>query len=74
MAEQSSNPGAGDTDGQRGPRPGTPHWVKVFGLVAAAVILLFVILLLTGNGHGPGRHLGPGGGKSHQPPPGLPAH
>ena len=32
----------------------TPLWVKVFGIIALVVILLFVILLLTG--HGPGRH------------------
>jgi len=36
--------------------PGTPLWVKVFGIIALAVVLLFVILLLFGGGHGPGRH------------------
>ena len=35
--------------------PGIPRWVKVFGIVAAALVLLFVVLLLTG-GHGPSRH------------------
>ena len=34
---------------------GTPHWVKVFGLVALVLVLLFVILMLTG--HSPGRHI-----------------
>ncbi len=35
----------------------TPRWVKVFGLIALVVIVLFVVLLLTGRGdHGPGRH------------------
>ncbi len=36
----------------------TPHWVKVFGIIALAVVLVFVILLITGGsgGHGPGRH------------------
>jgi hypothetical protein len=40
---------------------GTPRWVKVFGVVALVVLLLFVVLLLTGRGgdHGPGRHAQP---------------
>jgi hypothetical protein len=41
---------------------GTPRWVKVFGVIALVVVLLFVILFLTrwpGGGHGPGRHMGP---------------
>ena len=38
----------------------TPLWVKVFGGVALAVVLLFVILLLIGSGHGPGRHAASG--------------
>jgi hypothetical protein len=32
-----------------------PRWVKVFGLIGVAVVLLIIILLLTG--HGPSRHL-----------------
>jgi ABC-type transporter Mla subunit MlaD len=35
---------------------GTPRWVKVFGIVALVVVVLFVVLLLTG-GHDPGRHM-----------------
>ena len=38
----------------------TPRWVKVFGVIALVVILLFVVLLLAGGPHGPGRHM-PGG-------------
>jgi hypothetical protein len=38
-------------------KSGTPRWVKVSGLVALAVILLLVIALLSGGGHGPGRHM-----------------
>ena len=38
----------------RPPYPGTPRWVKAFGIIAIVVVLLFVIMLLTG--HGPGRH------------------
>ena len=40
--------------------PGTPRWVKVFGIVTLVVILLFLLLLATrglGGGHGPGLHL-----------------
>jgi len=41
----------------RQPTPNTPRWVKVFVIVALAVVLLFVIAALTGRGgHGPGRH------------------
>lgn len=37
----------------------TPLWVKVFGIIALVLVLLFVILQLTGLGgqHGPGRHI-----------------
>ena len=39
----------------------TPRWVKVFGIVAAVVILLFLIVLLVRGPHrGPSRHLGSG--------------
>jgi hypothetical protein len=31
---------------------GTPLWVKVFGIIALVLILLFVILHLTGRGMG----------------------
>ena len=36
----------------------TPRWVKVFGIVALVVVVLFVVVVLTGRGgeHGPGRH------------------
>ncbi len=34
---------------------GVPRWVTVSGLVA--VLLLVVVTLLTGSGHGPGRHV-----------------
>jgi ABC-type transporter Mla subunit MlaD len=34
----------------------TPGWVKVFGIVALVVAVLFVVVLVTG-GHGPGRHM-----------------
>lgn len=40
----------------QGSSPGTPHWVKVFWVVALIVALVVVIMLVTGGGHGPGRH------------------
>ncbi len=46
--------------------PGTPRWVKVFGIIAIVVVLLFVIMLLTG--YGPGRHT-PSGHSGGQVPP-----
>jgi hypothetical protein len=57
-----------DPDLPGGSRPGTPRWVKVFVIIAAVVILVFLILLLAGNDHGPGRHPGPGRGMTHAPP------
>lgn len=47
MADQSTYP---DTGGDTGARPGTPRWVKVLGLIALVLLLLFVILHLTGGG------------------------
>lgn len=40
--------------------PGAPRWVKVSGIVAVVLVLLFVLLKITGVGgqHGPGRHFG----------------
>jgi hypothetical protein len=34
----------------------TPRWVKVFGIVAVIVVVLFVVMLFS-PGHGPGRHM-----------------
>ena len=52
---------------ERPPPPGAPRWVKVAGIVTAVVVLLLVVLVLTGKGHGPGRHGAGGQGR----PPGL---
>ncbi len=48
---------------QAGRTTSTPRWVKVFGIIALAVVLLFTVLLLTGrgSGHGPSRHAPSGG-------------
>ena len=32
----------------RGSPPGTPRWVKVFGVIAIIVLVVFVVLHLTG--------------------------
>ena len=51
----------------RRPAPGTPRWVKLFWIFAAAIVLLLVAMLLTRGpgGHGPERH-GQSGGSSMQ--------
>jgi hypothetical protein len=40
-------------------RPGTPRWVKVFGIIALVLVLLIGVIMVTGIGgeHGPGRHI-----------------
>ena len=57
------------------PTTGTPRWVKVSGLVALVLVVLFVVVMLTGRGggHGPGRHTpgGDAGGGHTGPPPGV---
>ena len=40
------------SDDDTGSTTGTPRWVKVFGIVALVLALLFVILHLTGHGLG----------------------
>jgi hypothetical protein len=37
---------------------GTPRWVKVFGIVALALVAVVVVLSLIRGGHGPSRHSG----------------
>jgi hypothetical protein len=45
----------------RPPYPGTPRWVKVFGIIAIVVVLLVVAMMFVGGGeHGPGRHTASG--------------
>jgi hypothetical protein len=51
-----------------GSNTSTPRWVKVFGIIALVVVLLFVILHLADpDRHGPGRHTQPSAG-SHIAP------
>ncbi|OLE65306.1 MAG: hypothetical protein AUG03_05375 [Acidobacteria bacterium 13_1_20CM_2_68_14] len=48
-----------DLGPDRGSPPGTPRWVKVFGIVGLVLVLLVVVMMATGVGgkHGPGRHM-----------------
>ena len=46
----------------------TPRWVKMFGIILAVVVLLFVISLLAGVRHGPGLHTPSGNAGGHTPP------
>ena len=57
------------------PYPGTPRWVKVFGIIGLVAVLLFVILLFTRGpgGHGPARHT-PSGGAGQTPPSSATEH
>ncbi len=64
----------------RPPYPGTPRWVKVFGIILIVVVLLVVARIFIGGEHGPGRHTpsGDAGGQvpsssvmeAHAPPEG----
>lgn len=40
----------------RPPYPGTPRWVKAFGIIVIVVVLLAVVGVLIGGEHSPGRH------------------
>jgi hypothetical protein len=44
--------------------PGTPTWAKVFWVVIAVAILLFLAMLLIGGPHGPRRHGGDDGSRT----------
>jgi hypothetical protein len=41
---------------------GTPRWVKILGVVVLLLVLLVAVVHLTGNGPGPGSHLGSAAG------------
>src|SRR6266540_4771369 len=59
-----------DPSDDTGVGPGTPRWVKVFGIIVIILVLLVGIIMFTGIGgqHGPGRHI-PSGGTGGQTPP-----
>ena len=53
----------------RPPYPGTPRWVKVFGIIVIVLVLLLGVLMLFGGGeHGPGRHALSGDAGGQVPP------
>jgi hypothetical protein len=48
------------------PYPGTPRWVKVFGIIAIVLFLFVLLNVLTGGGpHGPGRYASSGETSGH---------
>lgn len=53
----ADSPQRADRTGAAADDTRTPRWVKVFGIIALVVLLLFIIMLLTRGSHGPGRHL-----------------
>ena len=65
--------GEGDAGRDGGSANGAPRWVKVFGIVALALVLTLVVLRFAiGGDHGPGRHTREGGNSGrHEPPAGL---
>jgi len=73
MAEPPPYPDTGVVP-DREPTTGTPRWVKLFGIVALALVLVVVVMLVAGGGqHGPGRHSGSaesGAAGGHKPPAG----
>ena len=58
MSDPIPEPGSDrQADGNRGPAPGLPRWLKVSGIVVAAVVAVALIVsLATGTEHGPGLH------------------
>jgi hypothetical protein len=40
----------------RPPYPGTPRWVKVFGIIVIIMVLLVVAMMFIGGEHSPDRH------------------
>lgn len=46
----------------------TPRWVYVFAIIAIVLVLLFVVQILMGGNHGPGRHTPSGDAGGHTPP------
>ena len=54
------------------PYPGTPRWVKVFGIILIVAVLLVVAMMFIGGvEHGPGRHTASGEAGGQVPPSGV---
>ena len=77
MADSPPHPDTGNDTGvgpDRESTTGTPRWVKVFGIIALGLVVLFFILRLAGvgGGHGPGRHAAsPDAAGGRTPPSGV---
>ena len=60
MADPHRYPDSNGDDTGAGPDRGsttsTPRWVRVFGIIVIVLVLLFVVQILIGGGHGPGAH------------------
>ena len=56
MTERPPDASAADPEADEVGPPSTPGWVKVFGVLTVLVAALFVVLMLAGGHHGPGRH------------------
>ncbi len=54
------------------PGPRTPRWVKLFGIAALVLLLLFVASIVAGIRHGPGVHQAPGAPGGSTPAVGSP--
>ena len=74
MADLTPDPRAGDNanvganHGSTSSYPGTPRWVKVFGIVVIILVLLIVVAMVASSGsHGPARHLPSSGAAGHPP-------
>jgi hypothetical protein len=68
MSNPRAHPNSDDHEPQI-PTAGMPRWVKAFVITVAALVLLLVaVMLITGGDHGPGRHLSsaPGGAARQQ--------
>ena len=71
MANEEREPEANVADASAS-TAGTPRWVKVFGVIALVVVVVFVVLLLARGGeHGPGRHSLGAGSEHLRPIPDL---
>ncbi|MCA1728393.1 MAG: hypothetical protein LC751_02935 [Actinobacteria bacterium] len=72
MADLPPSPDTSDdtsVGADRGPNTSTPRWVKVFGIIALVLVLLFgAHMLFVGSSRGPGRHTPPGDAGGQIPP------
>jgi hypothetical protein len=64
-SKSNNDTGVGSTEDRP---PGTPRWVKVFGIIVLVLVLLVAGLMIFGGGeHGPGRHTPSGVPGGHTP-------